>query len=105
MEKTLLLILIVIAAFIISYPLIILRRKISEKDIIKWANANKLEIIKIEEKEFVTPFPYFSRSRGQKVFKVTTRNINNEIKTAWLKLGNFWLGFLKPEVVCKWENN
>lgn len=77
----------------------------AEQEISKWANDNKLEIIKWEQKIFFTPFPFFTRSRGQKVCKVTVKNSNDEIKTAWLKLGNFCLGFLKSEVVCKWEKN
>lgn len=105
MEKSFLLILTVIAAIMVAYPFIKFRRWLCEQEIKKWAHSHQLKIVKWEENIFFTPFPFFTRSRGQKVCKVTVKDKNNELKTAWLKLGHYWLGFLKSDVVCKWEDN
>lgn len=70
----------------------------------KWAREQKVKIIKCKTVWFFHPFPKFTTSRSQYIFKALVLDKDGKEKIAWLRVGGYWLGFFAQKVECIWSD-
>jgi hypothetical protein len=70
----------------------------------KWAKEQDIKIVKCKAVWFFHPFPKFTTSRSQYIFKALVVDKAGKEKIAWLRVGGYWLGFLAQQVECIWSD-
>ena len=69
-----------------------------------WAEEQEVKIIKCKAVWFLHPFPKFTTSRSQYIFKALVVDKTGKEKIAWLRVGGYWIGFLAQKVECIWSD-
>ena len=92
-----------IALFLISLGLRIMRQGRAEEMLEEWANQNKFQIVKYEYRRlFKGPF-FWGSSRGQFVYRVTVTDSHGDTRVAWVRLGSWVWGVWKNQVQVIWD--
>lgn len=78
------------------------RIKVSSNEILKWSIANNYIII-------TSKFKFFNKGRISSgsltalVYKVTLKDLNNDIKRCWIRVGDPYFGMLLDKnIYVKW---
>lgn len=71
----------------------------------QWAGDNSFEILNYERR-YVRRGPFFwTTSRGQVVYYVCVKAENGEIRSGWVRCGNWWLGLWINEADVRWDDS
>ena len=70
----------------------------------KWANEQEIKIVKCKVIWFFHPFPKFTTSRSQVIYKALVLDRDGNKRIAWLRVGGYWLGCFVQKVECIWSD-
>ena len=69
----------------------------------RWAQAQGYQVLERQSRLFDRG-PFFWRtSKGQTVYYITLRDEQGQVRQAWLRCGNWFLGLWSDEVAVEWE--
>ena len=69
----------------------------------RWASSNGYQLLHKEQRSLRTG-PYFWRhSRGQLVYYVTITDHSGERRSAYVRLGGWWMGLWSEDVDVTWD--
>lgn len=102
MEPALLALAIVLAAALIAWPLLLLRRHRIRAFTARWATENGFEVVSYREKLFSPFMLSIKSSRSQEVVLLEVMDRRGVKKKCWLKLGGFFTGLWHYQVECRW---
>jgi len=98
-----------VAAFGLSYIVILCRRSRIKEIVQGWAQSKGFEVIRIEEKFLAAgPFGFTILGRGgsQVICKVSVRKENDPMpKTVWLLCGGYFTGLMSSDVEAQFDCN
>lgn len=69
----------------------------------QWASENRFAILN-SERRYIRRGPFFwTTSRGQVVYYVRVQAETGEIKSGWVRCGNWWLGVFVNQAEVRWD--
>jgi hypothetical protein len=69
-----------------------------------WARTQGYELLSYGERWFFRGPFFWGTSEGQKVYKVTMRDLDGRVRTAYARCGGFWLGLWTDAVELRWDD-
>jgi hypothetical protein len=69
-----------------------------------WARGQGYEILTREECWFFRGPYFWSTSKGQKVYKVSLKDLDGHVRTGFVRCGGYWLGMLSDDVDVRWDD-
>lgn len=94
----------VIAAILIAWPLLWLRRRVIHSIVSQWTKKNNFELVRYKDAIY-SPFTLSLRkSRSQEVVWVEIIDSHGKHRTCWLKLGGYFSGLLNDRAECIWKD-
>ena len=69
----------------------------------RWAEGNGYQIVASEHRLFRRDPFLWTTSRGQTVYYVTVTDATGQMRSGYIRCGNFWLGLWREQVEVRWD--
>src|SRR5262245_36776457 len=102
-DSPLLLILLVVVAVGISIAALVWRYQRADQMIRQWAERNGYELVSAEHCWFWRGPYWFWTSKSQMVYRITVREQYGGERSAYVRLGGWFLGMWSDEVDVTWD--
>jgi hypothetical protein len=103
-DQSIIINLLIISACIIVIFFFYLISKHKRNVVRDWVTNENVELILFKKISIFHPFPVFTTSPSQAIFKALVKDKTGKKKIAWLRIGNFWFGAFSSKVECIWSD-
>lgn len=68
-----------------------------------WARRNGFEIVSAERRFFFRGPFWWRTGKGHEVFRVTVRDGEGQVRSAYVRVGGWWGGMLSDQASVEWD--